>query len=57
VLAICGDLFQACRLRPRMTEEASDFGLDDLAGLEFVSGASMYCPARSSSLSLASRPR
>ncbi len=37
VLAICGDLFQACCLRPRMTDEASDFGLDDLAGLEFVS--------------------
>src|SRR5215218_6064481 len=37
VLAICGDLFQACCLRPRMTDEASDFGLNDLAGLEFVS--------------------
>src|SRR5258708_6967495 len=36
VLALCGDLFQACCLRPRMTDEASDFGLDDLAGLEFV---------------------
>jgi hypothetical protein len=37
VLAICGDLFQACCLRSRMADEASDFGLDDLAGLEFVS--------------------
>ena len=36
VLAIRGDLFQACCLRPRMTDEASDFGLNDPAGLEFV---------------------
>src|SRR6476659_4697031 len=36
VLAICGDLLQACCLRPRMTDEASDFGFDDLADLEFV---------------------
>jgi hypothetical protein len=40
VLAVFGDLFQACRLRPRMAHEASDFGLDDLAGLEFVPGPS-----------------
>src|SRR5690348_4748315 len=37
VLAVCGDLFQARSLPPRMTDEASDFGLDDLAGLEFLS--------------------
>jgi hypothetical protein len=36
VLASCGDPFQTCCLPPRMTDEASDFGLDDLAGLEFV---------------------
>ena len=45
--------FRACCLRPRMTDEASDFGLDDLAGLEFVSrhvdvllGASLFALAR-----------
>jgi len=37
VLAICGHLFQACCLRLRMTDEAPDFGLNDVAGLEFVS--------------------
>src|SRR2546421_6560876 len=37
VLAIFSNLFQACCLGPRMTDKASDFGLDDLAGLELVS--------------------
>src|SRR6266566_141746 len=36
VLSGCGDLFQACCLRARMTDEASDLVLDDLAGLELV---------------------
>jgi hypothetical protein len=36
VLAIRGDLFQARRLRPGMTDEASDLGLGDVAGLGFV---------------------
>src|SRR6185312_2681765 len=37
MLALVGDLLQACRLRPRMTGEPSDLGLDDLPGLELVS--------------------
>lgn len=36
LLAIRGDLFQACCFRPRMMNEPAKLGLDQLAGLEFL---------------------
>src|SRR5882724_972800 len=54
VLADCGDLFQACCLRARMTDEASDLVLDDLAGLELVSRPIVLAHAAALTAALAS---
>ena len=63
MLAIRGDLFQACCLRMRMTNEALELGLDQLAGLEFVwrpssvpRGAIVFSIAHVSPQTTSSRP-
>src|SRR4029079_5751891 len=59
-LPICGDLFEACCLRPRMADQVSDFGLDALSWLEFVSrhgdvllGATVFALAHAAALNAA----